>query len=44
LSDAAREELEALRAEHGTTMLRKARAMALLSIRSGWRTPTRLDA
>ena len=44
LSDAAREELEALRAEYGTITLRKARAMALLSIRSGKRLLANADA
>lgn len=37
LSDAEHETLDALRAEYGKIMLRKARAMALLSIRSGQR-------
>jgi hypothetical protein len=43
-SDAQREELEALRAEYGKTTLRKARAMALLSIRSGKRLLANADA
>jgi hypothetical protein len=37
VSGAEREELEALRAEYGKITLRKARATALLSIRSGKR-------
>lgn len=37
LSDAEHKELDALRAEYGKITLRKARAMALLSIRSGQR-------
>jgi hypothetical protein len=44
LSDAQREELEALRAEYGKITLRKARAMALLSIRSGKRLLANADA
>ena len=44
LSDAQREELEALRAEYGKLTLRKARAMALLSIRSGKRLLANADA
>ena len=44
LSDAAREEREALRTEYGTIVLRKARAMALLSLRSGQRLLANADA
>jgi hypothetical protein len=43
-SDAEREELEALRAEYGRMTLRKARAMALLSIRGGKRLLADADA
>jgi hypothetical protein len=44
LSDDEREELETLRAEYGRITLRKARAMALLSIRSGKRLLADADA
>jgi hypothetical protein len=44
LSDAEREELEAIRAGYGRITLRKARAMALLSIRSGKRLLADADA
>lgn len=44
LSDTEREKLETLRSEYGRIMLRKARAMALLSIRSGKRLLADADA
>jgi len=44
LSDDEREKLEALRSEYGRITLRKARAMAVLSIRSGKRLLADADA